>query len=184
MARLRAVPRWVRPPLHAVARVEDFTLRLYGRTKSPEVLGAWISLSWLGAANGAQTSGPFGVGWPTEVAAFRKLRIADQLAEGCPYPSSAWWASRGVEPADRMSVERWNEQAAHPVDRAHAHGVRVALGWLLGELDLHEASLMAPIHFEDGRLIGQGDRELYANRLRELVMAAGTSAVTRPATTS
>lgn len=181
MAKLSTVPGWVRPPLRAVTRVEDFTLRLYGRTKSPEVLGSWICLSWLGADEGERTNAPFGRCLPTEVAAFRKLRIADRIAEGFRYPAASWWASFGIEPVDRLSVEQWDEQVYNLHDRAHAHGVRVALGWLLGELDLDEVGHMAPIHFEDGLRVDPAERELYANRLRELVMlpAVPESAPTR-----
>lgn len=183
MAKLSTVPEWVRPPLRAVARVEDFMLRLYGRTKSPEVLGSWVCLSWLGAADGERTNAPFARCLPTEVAAFRKLRIADRVAEGYRCPSPSWWAARGIEPGDRLTAAQWDEQIYNPHDRAHAHGVRVALGWLLGELDLHEVEHMAPIHFEDGRRIDPADRELYAERLRELVTPHAEPAVTRPART-
>src|SRR6478752_3369042 len=50
MARLSSVPDWVRPSLRAVASVEDYLLRLFGRTRSSEVLGGHAALAWLGGA--------------------------------------------------------------------------------------------------------------------------------------
>ena len=54
MTTLSTVPEWVRPPSRAVMRMEDFLLRLYGRTKSPETLGAWACLDWLASRDWAQ----------------------------------------------------------------------------------------------------------------------------------
>lgn len=181
MGRLRAVPEWVRPPLRAVARVEDFTLRLYDRTQSPEVLGAWTALSWLGGTESEQAPGPFARGLPTHVAAFQALRIADTVAEGCRRPSESWWAARGFDPGDRLDEELWDQLVRSLYDRAYAHGVRVALGWVLGELPLDAAGAMAPIHHEDGQLVDAGDRELYAQRLRELAADGTAPAVRAPA---
>jgi len=184
MGRLRAVPGWVRPPLRAVARVEDFTLRLYDRTRSPEVLGSWTALTWLDATSADEpTPGPYGRGLPTHAAALQALRVADALAEGCRYPPETWWTARGFGPADRLAVELWDQQAHNLYDRAYAHGVRVALGWLLGELHLHEVGHMAPIHHEDGGRVDGDDRELYAQRLRDLVADVPTPAVRKPVTT-
>ena len=165
------MPGWVVPPLRAVARVEDFTLRLYDRTRSPEVLGAWTSLAWLGTTDlavGEQILGPYGRGLPTHVAAFQALRIADALAEGYRHPPESWWAARGFDPAARIGAQEWEQLVYDLHERAHAHGVRVALGWLLGELPYEAVGSMAPIHHQDGRRVDAHDRELYAQRLREL----------------
>jgi hypothetical protein len=119
------VPGWVRPPLSAVARVEDFALRLYGRTRSPEVLGSWEALAWMGTTDPGvegQMPGPYGRGLPTHVAAFQALRIADTIAEGYRWPPESWWAARGFEPADRMSVELWDQLVHNLYDRAHSTG--------------------------------------------------------------
>jgi hypothetical protein len=113
---------------------------------------------------------PFGQGLPTHVMAFRLQRLADRLAEREPYPPASWSAARGVEPGDRWPVSKWNKLVTSPSDRAFAHGASVALGWLLGELDLQHATLKAPIHFEDGRLLDPAESEVYARHLRMLAL--------------
>ena len=61
MARLTSVPDWVRPPLRAVASVEDYLLRLFGRTRSSEALGGHAALAWLGGVDGRRDRGAAGV---------------------------------------------------------------------------------------------------------------------------
>lgn len=107
MSRLRGVPEWVRPPLYAVAGTSEFLLWLFGRTRAPQVLGAWSSLSWLDAAEGERTPRPLiRCGLPTEVAAWADLAVADAIADAQAYPPPAWWAERGIDVPDRMPPEQ------------------------------------------------------------------------------
>ncbi len=167
MLDLSTVPDWVRPPPRAVARMEDFLLRLRGRTKSAETLGAWASLYWLGASEGELTQGPLTRrGLPTEDAARGEFRVADAIAEGEPYPGPAWWEQRGIAAADRMPVTEWDIRIGSPYERYYCHGVRVALGWVLGIVD--DPALLAPIRDGDGIHIPPADRDAYAAHLREI----------------
>jgi hypothetical protein len=167
--RLRSVPVWVRPPLEAVAAAEDYLLWLYDRTRSSEVLGSWTSLSWLGAFEGARTPGPLGrPGLPTELQAWQDATVASAIADGRRYPPSAWWAEQFIELDARMPPDQWALRIASPYERHYAHGVTVALCWLLGRVD--DPSLMAPIRFGDGRLVPEADRERYRTELRVLLV--------------
>lgn len=167
MSKLRSVPGWVRPPLRSVSATEAFLLWLFGRTRSPDVLGAWTCLSWLGAEEGEQTPGPLvRRGLPTEVAAWTDMYVANQIAEGKPYPPSSWWASHGIDVRDRMTPQQWAERAGSLYERLHAHGTAVALAWLLGKVD--DPTLMAPIRDGDGRLIPSADRDEYSSVLLRL----------------
>ncbi|WP_222596412.1 hypothetical protein, partial [Pseudonocardia sulfidoxydans] len=105
MARLGSVPEWVGPPLRAVADIELFLLRVFERTRAPQALGSWVSLSWLGAEDGERTPGPLGEGLPTETAAWAAMLTADAIAAGDPYPASSWWAARGMAPGDRITPQ-------------------------------------------------------------------------------
>lgn len=99
------MPEWVRPALYAVAGTSEFLLWLFGRTRAPQALGAWSSLSWLDAAEGERTPGPLiRRGLPTEVAAWADLAVADADADACPPP--VWWAERGIAVPDRMPPEQ------------------------------------------------------------------------------
>jgi hypothetical protein len=173
MARLSRVPVWVSPPLRAVAYTEDYLLRLFGRLESPEALGAHSALAWLGGAGGEQTLGP--LVWrapPEEELAWSFLAVADTLAEGGPYPSSAWWAQRrGIAP---MTDEQWAQRVRSWPERLYAHGVTCALGWVLGELD--DPALMAPLRTGDGAAISYAEREEYRARLRAFALPDGALA--------
>lgn len=161
------VPEWVRPPPPAVVSTEAFLLRLYGRTKSPEVLGAWACLDWLGGWLDAKTRGPLTRrGLPTEAAARGDMQVASAIAEGETYPGPAWWDGHGIAVGDRMPVEEWATRIASEYERHYCHGVRVAFGWLLGVVD--DAALMAPIRDGDGARIPTTDRDAYRRHLREI----------------
>jgi len=168
MSELRTVPGWVRPPPRAVARMEDFLLRLRGRTQSAETLGAWAGLYWLVAPEGERDRGPLTRrALPTEGAVRGEFRVADAIAEGEPYPGPAWWVQRGIAAADRMPVSEWDVRIGSPYERFYCHGVRVALGWVLGIID--DPGLLAPIRDGDGVHIPSSDRDAYARYLREIV---------------
>ena len=85
---------WVRRPPAVVAEVEDFLLRLHGRTRSSEVLGAWSTLAWLG---GLHPQPPLTVrpDRVTQDRAIAEFLIAQRVSAAEPYPSSAWWAEQG-----------------------------------------------------------------------------------------
>jgi len=167
MSDLSTVPGWVRPPPRAVARMEDFLLRLRGRTKSAETLGAWASLYWIAAPEGEGDQGPLTRrGRPTEDAARGEFRVADAITEGEPYPAAAWWAQRRIAATDRMPVAEWGIRVDSPYERYYCHGVRVALGWMLGIID--DPALLAPIRDGDGVSIPPADRNAYAGHLREI----------------
>ncbi|MHA6784322.1 hypothetical protein ACVGOW_25500 [Pseudonocardia saturnea] len=68
--------------------------------------------------------------------------------------------------ADRMPVTEWNIRISSPYERYYCHGVRVALGWVLGIID--DPALLAPIRDGDGVLITPADRDVYAGYLREI----------------
>jgi hypothetical protein len=159
MSTLRSVPEWVGPPLRAVADIEQFLLRVFGKTRSPQALGSWVCLSWLTADQGVSTPGPLGNGLPTERAALASMYIADSIAEGEPYPPPAWWAARGIEPTEWISPQGWAERVGSGYTRFYAHGVTVALGWLVGEYP--DPRLMAPIFDGDGQRIPSMEREEY-----------------------
>jgi hypothetical protein len=174
MARLTSVPGWVRPPVRAVASVEDYLLRLYGRTRSAEALGGHAALAWLGGVDGGATVGP--LVWraaPDHVElVWSFLAVADVLAEGEPYPSASWWRERrGIGP---MSPLQWAKRAESWVERQYAHGVTCALGWVLGEID--DPALMAPLHDGAGAVIPFAEREEYRIRLRACALPDGARA--------
>ncbi len=173
MRMLSTVPEWVRPPRPAVVRMEGFLLRLYGRTKSPEVLGAWACLDWLGGWLGEKTRGPLILrGLPTEAAARGDMRVASAIAEGETYPGPAWWDGHAIAVGDRMPVEEWATRIASEYERHYCHGVRVAFGWLLGVVD--DPALLAPVRDGEGARISMVDREAYRCHLREIAqLAAG-----------
>ena len=184
MTMLSTVPEWVRPPPRAVMRVEDFLLRLYGRTKSPETLGAWACLNWLAGRDGEQNRGPLTRrGLPVEAAARGDMHVADAIAEGEPFPGARWWSARGIAAADQMSAAEWLDRITSPYERTYCHGVRVAFGWLLGVID--DAGHLAPVLDEKGAPIPPADRDAYARYLRELVEPpVGASTGRRPVSTS
>lgn len=161
VAKLSTVPAWVRRPLPAVAGVEDFLLRLYRSTESPEALAGFIALRWLG---GNETAGP--LLWaapPEERFANAFLAVADALAEGEPYPAPEWWdAEAGC--LGPMTEAQWNERAGSLPERFYAHGVVCALGWVLGVFG--DPAIMAPLHCGDGSSVGYGRREEWRVRLR------------------
>lgn len=173
MSKLSGVPEWVCPRVRAVSGTESFLLWLFDRTRSPEVLGSWSSLSWLAGAEGEQTVSPLGRrGPPTEVVAWAEMTVANAVADGGRYPSSSWWAARGIDTRDRMPPEQWAARVGSGYEREYAHGVAVALGWLVGEVD--DPTLMAPNRDGDGDLVVAADREEYRSVLRELsVTSAG-----------
>jgi hypothetical protein len=118
MARLRSVPAWVRLPLAAVVGTEEFLLWLFDRTRAPQALGSWSSLSWLRAADGEQTPGPLvRRGLPTEVAAWADVAVADAIANAETYPPSPWWAERAISLGDRMTREQWVERTGSLYER-------------------------------------------------------------------
>jgi hypothetical protein len=167
MSELSTVPGWVRPPSRAVARMEDFLLRLRGRTQAAETLGAWAGLYWLVAPEGGRDRGPLTRrALPTEDMVRGEFRVADAIAEGEPYPGSAWWVQRGIPAAERMPVSEWDVRIGNPYERFYCHGVRVALGWVLGIID--DPALLAPIRDGNGALIPPADRDAYAEYLREI----------------
>ncbi|MBN9113648.1 MAG: hypothetical protein J0I34_33350 [Pseudonocardia sp.] len=174
MARLHSVPEWVCPPLRAVANIELFLLAEYRRTRAPQALGSWVSLSWLGAGAGERTPGPLGEGLPSEAVAWSSMLVADALAEGEPYPPSEWWAAHEIAPADRFTSEAWELRASDSYVRHYMHGAVVALGWLLG--DLTDPRLMAPVFNGVATRIPAAERELCRARLWAL------SESTQPAT--
>lgn len=164
VAKLHAVPAWVRRPLPAVSGVEDFLLRLYRRTESPEALAGFIALSWLGGEDGAETAGP--LLWaapPEERFANAFLAVADALAEGEPHPPPEWWRAEAGS-LGPMTETQWNERAESWPERFYAHGVACALGWVLGVFD--DPAIMAPLHRGDGSSVGRGPREEWRVRLR------------------
>jgi len=168
MTTLSTVSGWVRQPPGAVMRVEDFLLRLYGRTKSPETLGSWACLDWLAARDGEQGRGPLTRrGLPVAAAARGDMQVADAIAEGEPYPGPRWWDARGIGIADRMSAAEWADRIVSRYERAYCHGVRVGFGWLLGVID--DAGHLAPVLDGEGDPIPPADRDAYAGHLRELV---------------
>lgn len=139
VAKLSTVPAWAHRPLPAVADVEDFLLRLFRRTESPEALAGFITLSWLG---GDETAGPLlWAAAPEERFASAFLAVADALAEGEPYPALEWWGAEAgcLGP---MTEAQWNERAGSWPERFYAHGVVCALGWVLGGFD--DPAIMAP----------------------------------------
>ncbi len=167
MGKLRSVPRWVCPSLRAVSGTESFVLWLYDRTCSPEALGVWSALFWLGGADGEQTPGPLvRAGMPSEVMAVAEMRVANAIADGGAYPAPSWWARNGIDASERMTPEQWAERVHSGYERHYAHGVTVALGWVLGEV--HDPALMAPIRNGDGELIPEADREEYRTVLQKL----------------
>jgi len=177
------VPEWVRPPQRVVMRLEDFLLRLYGRTKSPETLGAWACLDWLAGRDGEHNRGPLTRrGLPVKAAARGDMHVAAAIAEGEPYPGPRWWAARGIAAADQMSAAEWTDRIVSPYERAYCHGVRVAFGWLLGVID--DAGHLAPVLDGKGTPIPLADRDAYARYLRELVLPPnGSPATNRPGRT-
>lgn len=167
MTTLSTVPEWVRLPPPATVCMEGFLLRLYGRTKSPEVLGAWACLDWLGGWQGERTRGPLTRrGLPTEAAARGDMQVASAIAEGATYPSPTWWDGLGIAVSDRMPAEEWATRIASEYERHYCHGVRVAFGWLLGVVD--DAALLAPIRDGEGARIPAADRDAYRRHLREI----------------
>ena len=167
MARLSAVPGWVCRPLIAVAGVEDFLLRLFGRTQAPQVLGSRTSLAWLGAEDGELTPGPLiRCGLPVEDQAWADALVANAIADGGPYPPSSWWLERNIAPADRLTPRQWAERAGDPYERLYAHGAAAALGWVLGTVT--DAGLMTPIRGGDGAPIPAADQDVYRAELRRL----------------
>jgi hypothetical protein len=170
---LIGVPTWVRPSPNAVIHIEDYLLRLFGQTRSPEVLGSHSALAWLGGADGEQTIGP--LAWraaPDEELAWSFLAVADTLAEGEPYPPPAWWAQRrGIAP---MTAEHWVRLTGSWYERHYAHGVTCGLGWVLGEID--DPAIMAPVRTGDGGAISFAEREEYRTRLRAFALPDGAQA--------
>ncbi len=155
--------------------MEDFLLRLYGRTKSPETLGAWACLDWLAGRDSEQNRGPLTRrGQPVEAAARGDMHVADAIAEGEPYPGPRWWTAHGIADADRMSMTEWADRIVSPYERAYCHGVRVAFGWLLGVVD--DVGHLAPVLDSEGAPIPAADRGAYARFLRDLVASPSSVA--------
>ncbi len=147
--------------------MEDLLLRLRGRTQSAETLGAWAGLYWLVAPEGQRDLGPLTRrALPTEDVVRGEFRVADAIAEGEPYPGPVWWVERGIALADRMPAAEWDSRIGSSYERFYCHGVRVALGWVLGIID--DPALLAPIRDGDGVRIPLADRDAYAGYLREI----------------
>lgn len=70
------LPGWVRPPRSAVTNTGQLLLRVAAKTGSPQALGSWVCLAWLGGEDGASTRGPLRVGPPTAEAARTSLIIS------------------------------------------------------------------------------------------------------------
>jgi len=174
MARLTDVPDWVRPPFAAVCATEDFLLWLWGQMKSAELLGAHASLAWLGAEDGEETRTPVTtrMGLPSEVLARTEMHVADRIAEAEPYPSLYWWEAQQVFEAEQMDPGEWATRIASGYERHFAHGVTVALGWLLGEFD--DPAMMAPLRLHDGTPLTAEERERLKEALRDLSRRAMT----------
>jgi hypothetical protein len=85
------------------------------------------------------------------------MLVADSIAEGEPYPASSWWAARGIASEDRISPDGWAARVSSGYNRHYAHGVTVALGWLVGESP--DPRLMAPMLDGNGEPIPAADRE-------------------------
>lgn len=162
MAKLRALPDWVAHPLSAVSAAESAVLNFFDATRAPQALGSWISLAWLGAERGEQTTGPFCREWPTEQAVWAAMLIAGAIADGEVYPVPAWWAARGIPRAARMSPSEWDKRTDSGWERHYARGVAVALGWITGELPDPQA--MAPA------VDGSADPIPTADRARHLAV--------------
>jgi hypothetical protein len=166
MSRLRSVPEWVNPPLRAVTDIEELLLQVFGQSRAPHALGAWVCLSWLDAHDGEQTPGPLSRGLPTEVAAWAALSVMDAIAEGGPYPASSWWASRGIAPEDRISPQGWAERVGSGYTRHYSHGVAAAMNWLLGRIT--DPRPMAPMRDGSGEPIPIDQREQWRAELLRL----------------
>lgn len=166
MPTLRRVPDWVVPSLRAVADAESYMLWLYSQTKAPQALGSRASLQWLGAPDGDQSRSPFGKGFPAEQAVWAAMLVADAIAEAEPYPTSAWWATRGIAREARMDWAEWTVRIGSGYERHYAHGVRAALGWVTGQEP--DPRLMAPLLDGNADPVPTRERERYRAQLWQL----------------
>lgn len=172
MSRLRRLPDWVGHPLPAVADAESILLSVFDETRAPQALGSWVSLAWLGAGKGPDTTGPFRREAPTEMAAWAAMSVAGSVADAELYPAPSWWATRGIARADRMSRQEWVERTGSTWERHYARGVAVALGWVTGELT-DPPRAMCPSLNGGADPISSLDRERYRTQLHRV--AAGTA---------
>lgn len=132
-------------------------LRIASDTRSPQALGSWVSLAWLDVENSKEARGPLGDGPPTEAAARQSMLVADLIAEGRPPPPSGWWVAHDIGAADRISTDGWAARVGSVYTRRYAHGVAVALGWLLGKTS--DSTLMTPVFDGAGGRIAARYRE-------------------------
>lgn len=162
---IRRVPEWVPRSRLVVAAAEDFLLWLFGETGSPETLGSRVSLAWVG---GIHPTSPT-IGQSVEASkrrAITEFMIADLISAGAPYPGAAWFGERGI-PADSVpSAEFWEVHIGYASTRSHAHGIALAVGWVLGVID--ELTYLTPVHWEDGTPLSDVDRQACANVLHAI----------------
>lgn len=100
--------------------------------------------------------------------------LADLIADGAPFPDPDWWAAHAIAPEDRFSAREWAARVGSSYTRIYAHGVTVALSWLLGEA--MDARLMAPVFDGAGQRIAARDREDCQATLWLLSTCAGSAA--------
>lgn len=155
MAKLGSMPAWVRRPRAVVSATEDFLLWVFGETGSPEALGSRSTLAWLGGVDG-ESPMIHRHADPTQQRALTEFLIAYPMSTGDPYPAMEWFAEQGLAPDDVPTRGFWEAHAGYESTRCYAGGVSVALGWALGAID--DATLMTPLHCEDGRMIPDDER--------------------------
>jgi hypothetical protein len=159
------VPGWVRRPAAVVAATEDYLLRVYGWTSSPEALGSRTALAWVGGLDAAPPfcTHPAAPSWRTAAAVFD---VAAGVMRDEPYPTAQWWAENGESLDRELSAAWWVSNAAYGHSRSYAGGVAVALGWAMGVIG--DPAHMIPVHRDDGTKLLPAQRVRYAVALRRI----------------
>lgn len=165
---VRWLPEGLSRSVSTVNATQFLELRSWEITRSPELWGICVALTWLGALDGQASEAPASGwrGWPSRRQAAVEAAVSGGMADAAPFPEGWWWAA--VDPYDSLGLSEawWAAQGSAVYNRSYHQGVSVALRWAIGHPV--EPIAFAPVRYEDFSAVPEEYREAHARLLGEM----------------